>query len=309
MSHDLDIEPASTLELVMRSAPFAAKVSPRDEKAAERAILKLCRSYEFASTATMEVEADEDDDEPFKLVPTINLARALANLWGHIHYGGRILRANDEYEELEGWAFDAQACAVSVMPAPFSKLKKHPRGKTWKEPEPLAPETIVKERHALIGILKRRAILDLIPSRVTTRALEECARTLERHAQEKVERDPVAAARELEIAWGEHGVTRAELESKLGKSLESLTVKDDLRLWGWLRALREGASTVAKYFPRDEGPDPAREPDPDRRAGEPAEQRTTSPTPDGASWIPTPSAPGAALSEDFWNKAAESQST
>lgn len=324
MSHDLELDQnPSTLELVMRSAPMAAAISPRHEDLALEAMLELARDFVFVDKATMEVEPHVEEintdgytdrhggDEPL-LVPTMHFVREISRLWRHIHFGARILRANDEHEEIEAWAFDAQACKVSVMPGPFSKLKKQPKGKKWKEPEPLEPEDIIRERHALIGILKRRAVLDLIPDAVVRKVLARCQRTLDRRAEKKIQRDPDSAAKDLEAAWAEHGVTRAEIEGKLGRTLEALKVSDDRRLWGWLRSIREGAATPSKYFPRttEPEPEPVREPEPDRRAGEPTEPHTTKPnTPDGPPWIPPPSAAGAALPESFWTKPAEPQST
>ena len=120
---------AAMLAAQMKTATEAARLYPRDEKAARKKLLKLCRDPRFAEQATFTVEQGGE----LIYRPSINFARPAADAWGHLHTGSRIIRTAHDEEHIEAWAFDAQSIRTVTQPGLVRKIVKRKDPETRRE--------------------------------------------------------------------------------------------------------------------------------------------------------------------------------
>lgn len=293
MSHDLELQnPNATREAAeLRELAVLAKIAPRDEKRGLRELLKLARSWEWAEKVTYTVD---DREEGAVLLPSVWFARPFAAAWGHVHRGFRVTHSGFEFESLEGWAFDAQAVNMDRVAGELRKVVKRREtkdGKVRYVEHRLDDEELLAARHRAGAILVRRALLNVLPAKPVRLVMAQCEATLEKHHEAAVRAGLLATVPPLLAAWARQGVTRDDLEAHLGHPLEQMTGPASMRLAGMLRAVEQGAISVASVFARAAAEQEARP--------APCEAPALPPL-RGSDWTPPPeTAP--ALEERFWS--------
>lgn len=236
---------AAMLAAQMSAAAQAARLYPRDTKAARKKLLKLCRDPDFAEQATFTVE------QGGLLIyrPSINFARPAAEAWQHIHTGSRIIRTSHDEEHIEGWAFDAVAGRTVTQPGLVRKIVKRKDPETGKDQwVRLEGPDLIAARHREVSIVVRRAILDLLPAKLVDEAMDVCARTLDKATQKALALEPLPTKADLLEGWWEQGVREHHLVRYLGKELDALTPAEHAKLAGMLRGIREGSISVAPFL-------------------------------------------------------------
>lgn len=102
------------------AAVQVAQQFPRDERAAERAMVDLCSRLPIAEQAFYQVPNRGSG-------MSIHIARELARIWGNVDYGVRELRRDDEQgvSEMTVWAWDQQknARATRSFIQPHARMK------------------------------------------------------------------------------------------------------------------------------------------------------------------------------------------
>ncbi len=120
----------------------------------------------------------------------------------------------------------------------------------------------------------RACILSIIPGDIVEAAVGQCNRTMAGDTTE-----PIGdRARKMVAAFGEIGVTRTQLEQRLGHKLESISEAELAGLRKIYRSLVDGMSSSAEWF-RPMPPDGSEEreltPDDIKPAGKPEEPQET----------------------------------
>lgn len=236
---------AAMLAAQMSAAAQAARLYPRNEKAARKKLLKLCRDPRFAEQATFTVEQGGE----LIYRPSINFARPAAEAWTHLHTGSRIIRTAHDEEHIEGWAFDAVAGRTVTQPGLVRKLVKRKDPETRKEQwVRLEGPDLIAARHREVSIVVRRAILDLLPAQLVDEAMDVCARTLDKATEKALALEPLPTKADLLEGWWSQGVLEHHLVRYLGKELDALTPAEHAKLAGMLRGVREGSISVAPFL-------------------------------------------------------------
>lgn len=238
---DADAPGAAKLPFDREEAVRIARLYPRDTSKALRKLLKRAKDPAWAALATYPVE--RDGETIYR--PSVNLARPVAEELGDIKTGFRIVSRGGDFEQIEGWAFDATTRREDATQEPLCLLLKGERGK---EPRRMDEKQARAARNALGAVLVRNALLHILPSEFVQRILDRCALTIEGDAEERVVLDPARTAHETMGLILKAGGTLEQVERFIGHSLEQYTAADELALRGILRRVDEGFGTLSSFF-------------------------------------------------------------
>jgi hypothetical protein len=218
---------------------LAAKQAPRDEQRAAEQMAAACNMTQLAERAFFRFNRGDGQVTG----ATVQLARELARCWGNIQYGVSELRRDDEHgqSEMQAFAWDmesnARASAVFIVP--------HIRD-TKKGPKQLSDMRDIYENNANNGARRvREAIFSVLPLWFVEDAKDRCQKTL-RDGGGK----PLAQRKSEAIeAFGKLGVTRAQLEAKLGRASNEWLDLDLASLTVIYKSVNRGDVTVGDEFP------------------------------------------------------------
>ena len=174
--------------------------------------------------------------------PSVHLAKEIATVYGHIDFGYRETKINDEEVRVETYCVDLQnnikeSRTFTVHLSRFTKKN----GKTIL--------TDPRDQYELVANYAARrvraCILGVIPSHIIDRAIEVCENTL-REGDGKMSHDQriekmVAVFRELKV-----GVE--DLEQRLGHKIEATIPAELVALQKIFTSLRDGASSRGDWF-------------------------------------------------------------
>jgi hypothetical protein len=234
------------LATAMETQARLLRLYPRDEKAATRELLKLCRDPRWAAdvTYTLDDRDDEDERDRPSLLPSVQFTRAVSDAWRGILTGSRIVRVEHEAETIEAYVFDAKSLRVEQLQGPLWKTvkRRNPDGSyriVWRNEQEL-----LAARHKLAALLVRRCLQNVLPTKLVDRLLVECERTLERDAARRLAADSGRAVLELVMDWSTVGVERAQLEALVGHGLDTLNAAEHVRLAGLRRGIEDGSISL-----------------------------------------------------------------
>lgn len=179
--------------------------------------------------------------------PSVHLADALLGAWGNAESGWQeISRHKDPKKgcmvsECVAYAFDKETnlkYAISFSVPHW----RDTRGGGYE----LTDERDIYELCANMAARRRRAaILRVLPAWLVEEALENCNETLRRADGNKPLPDLI---RRMEAKFAGLGVTRAQLEAKLGHNLEATTRNELVTLGKHYNALEGGHARVSELF-------------------------------------------------------------
>lgn len=175
--------------------------------------------------------------------PSVHLARELARCWGNIQYGVTELRRDDDKgeSEMQAYAWDLETNARNST----TFIVPHKRDKTGGAVK-LTDMRDIYENNANAGARRvREAILSVLPSWFVEEAKDLCNATLQDGGG-----IPIATRIANSVGHFETiGISRAQLESKVGKKLEEWTEHDLSGLGVTFRSLKNGEVTKEEEFP------------------------------------------------------------
>jgi hypothetical protein len=221
-------------------AMLAAKRFPRDEKAALDRVLNACCRESLAAVAIYQFSRGGSDIQG----PSIRLAEAIAQHWGNIESGWREL---DRFKDgdgtgvsvIEAFAWDLQT--NYRVPRVFNV--RHWRD-TKKGGYPLSDERDVYELCANQAARRVRAcLLAVIPGDIVEEAQRQCDTTLAAKADTSVE-----AQKKILSAFEPYKVTRAQIEARIQRRLDSITPAQVVQLRKVLASLKDGMSKAEDWF-------------------------------------------------------------
>jgi len=254
----------------VQAAMVIAKQFPRDQQDAMERVIQACRRKTLAEVALYAYPRGGETVTG----PSIRLAETLAQAWGNLDFGIVELeqRKGESIVQAYAWDLETNTRQVKVFTVPHERHTK--RGVSS-----LTDPRDVYELTANQGARRLRAcILGVIPGDVVEAAVAECDKTLRGDNKE-----PLAErARRMVEAFGEMGVTKAQIERRLGHKLDALIETELVTLKKVYRSIRDGMSGAADFFeaeprqgadlgaaigmksdakPEPKAPEPARDPD------------------------------------------------
>jgi hypothetical protein len=177
--------------------------------------------------------------------PTIHLARVLADCYGNIMYGINELGRQAKGSEMQAYAWDMQANVRSdnKFIVPHQRDKKISGKMSQVDLDSLA--SIYENNANAASRRLRGVILGLLPTWYVEEAIETCEATLA-----KGDGTPLADRVQGAVtAFGEFGVTQAQIERKLGKSIDKANQFDVARLMVVYRSIARGEIAMEDEFP------------------------------------------------------------
>ena len=228
----------------VQAALVIAKRFPRDERAAVDRILTACGRQRLAESAAYEYARGGQAITG----PSIRLAEALAVNWGNMLSGVTELSRSGGVSECLAFAWDLET---------NTRDEKRFHVKHWRDTKKggyaLTDERDIYELVANSGARRKRAcILSIIPGDVQEAALDQCAATL----SAKVDVTPERIASMVE-AFEKFGVSRAMIEKRVQRRLDTITPGLMLQLGRIYTSLADGMSTPGEWFDTVGGDDPA----------------------------------------------------
>lgn len=213
-----------------------AKRFPRDEARAFQKAMDACARPSLATVANYSFPRAGQTVAG----PSIRLAEELARCWGNIDYGIRELSRKDGVSEMEAYAWDMETNVISSQKFTVRHVRDTRGG--GKE---LTEERDIYELTANMGGRRLRSrILAILPPDLVDAAVQQCRSTLAGNSQE-----PLAdRVRKMVAAFGKLGVPAANIETRLGHTLDQTTADELADMIGIYQSIRDGMTKAADWF-------------------------------------------------------------
>ena len=250
MSNEMSIQPAEPQTIQgssataesnraiqeVQAAMVIAQRFPRDEVAAERKLIEACKRKSLAEQA----EYAYPRGGQTVTGPSIRMAETAARHWGNLSYGIRTLTMTPEGSEMEAYCHDLETNTRAVRQF-VVQHKRKARGAYVALDDPRD----VYEHTANFGARRLRAvILEIIPGDVIEAALGQVAKTLQGDTTEPI----IDRAKRMVAAFAEVGVSKDQIEEKLGKKLSAILEVELVNLRKIYTSLRDGMSKPDAWF-------------------------------------------------------------
>jgi hypothetical protein len=241
-----DVEAIVAVEQARAVAQVAAQVQvaqrfPRDMEQVRRDVLDACREYDLAEVA-------------FWALPnrgqgmTVHVARELAVIWGNVDYGVHELRRDDAagQSEIQAFCWDMQrnsrATRTFQVPHAITVTDKRTRRQSR---QPIVDLADVYRNNQSVGArAMRECIFGTMPRVLVNLAERTLRETLHRGPGK-----PIEQRRHDAVAWyGHRHVTRAQLETRIGRPVDAWTPEDMATLDVIARTVQRGETTLAEQF-------------------------------------------------------------
>lgn len=213
-----------------------AKRFPRDEVAAYNRVAQACQRKGIAEKAFYSYNRGGSTVNG----PTIRFAEELARCWGNIDYGIKELSQDNGKSEMQAYAWDLETNAQSVQ----NFTNPHIREVGGKA-KILTSQRDIYEINANMGARRLRSrILAILPNDLVDMAIAECKKTLAGNNDEPL----IDRVKKMIVAFGKIGVTQEQIETRLKRKVDTMTVDDFTDYIGIYNAIKNGESKVADWF-------------------------------------------------------------
>lgn len=221
-----------------------AKRFPRDVIGATDKILNAFTRASLAERASYQYAKGGTDVTG----PSIRAAEAIAQMWGNLSFGfSEVSRGMGQdgvsFSEVEAFCWDLEH--TNYQPLRF--IVRH-----WRDTKnggyPIKDERDIYELCANQAQRRKRAcILAVIPGDVTEAAMKQADVTL----RAKADTGPEAMAKMVD-SFAEFGVTKAQIEKRIQRRLDSITPAQVMAMKRIYASLRDDMSTASDWFDAEE---------------------------------------------------------
>jgi hypothetical protein len=220
----------------VQAAMLIARANPRDQSAAMDRIINACSRPTMASSATYDYARGGTQITG----PSIRLAEAIAQAWGNIQFGIRELDQSNGESTVQAYCWDIETNSRREVTFQVPHVRySRSRGNTQ-----LTDPRDIYEMVANVGARRLRScILAVVPGDVTEAAVQQCEETL----RANVDTSPDSIKRLLE-AFSALGVTKAQIEKRIQRRLESILPAQIIGLRKVYNSIREGMSSPGDWF-------------------------------------------------------------
>lgn len=213
-----------------------AKRFPRDEVQAYNRVAQACQRKGIAEKAFYSYNRGGGTVSG----PTIRFAEELARCWGNIDYGIKELSQDDGKSEMQAYAWDLETNAQSVQ----NFTNPHIREVGGKA-KLLTSQRDIYEINANMGARRLRSrILAILPTDLVDMAIAECKKTLAGNNDEPL----IDRVKKMVVAFGKIGVTQEQIEKRLNRKVDTMTVDDFTDYVGIYNAIKQGESKISEWF-------------------------------------------------------------
>lgn len=220
----------------VQAAMVIAQRFPRDETQAFKSIMNACKRKSLAESAMYSYPRGGQKVTG----PSIRLAEVLARCWKNIDFGTVELERRHGESSMMAYAWDLEnnVRVTKVFQVAHSRAA---RGSIMKLTDPRD----VYELTANQGARRVRAcILGVIPGDVVEAAVEQCELTMrEGHKEPLIDR-----VRKVVLAFDDYGVTKKQIELRLGHTLETITEVEFVQLRKIYVSIKDGMSEPRQWF-------------------------------------------------------------
>lgn len=221
----------------VQASVLVAQQNPRNKAFAVAEMREACAQTSVAERAFFEFRRSGQSVTG----ASIHLARELARCWGNIQFGVTELRRGERESEMQAFAWDLETNARTAT----TFIVPHVRD-TQAGSKDLVNMRDIYENNANNGARRlREAIFTVLPGWFVDEAQELCRKTLEKGGDVPL---PQRVANGI-AAYEAIGVTRAQLESKIGRPSADWTVSDVVNLGVTLKSIRAGDLSRDDEFP------------------------------------------------------------
>lgn len=218
---------------------FLAKQFSRNQAEAYDKIMTACQRVGLASVAIYEYARGGSKING----PSIRLAEEIVRDWGNIDTGWVELERRNNESTVRAYAWDLETNAyqqrIFIVP--------HTRSKKQGGQEIQVPITNERDLYELIANHAarrlRNCILALIPGDVVEAAVEQCHKTLVTNCNITPER-----IKKMCAAFEEFGVSKAQIEARIQRKLDSIAPAQFVKLTEIYNSLRDGMSEPSDWF-------------------------------------------------------------
>lgn len=213
-----------------------AKRFPRDEVQAYNRVAQACQRKGIAEKAFYSYNRGGGTVSG----PTIRFAEELARCWGNIDYGIKELSQDEGKSEMQAYAWDLETNAQSVQ----NFTNPHIREVGGKA-KLLTSQRDIYEINANMGARRLRSrILAILPTDLVDMAINECKKTLAGNNDEPL----IDRVKKMVVAFGKIGVTQEQIEKRLGRKVDTMTIDDFTDYIGIYNAIKHGESKISEWF-------------------------------------------------------------
>lgn len=212
-----------------------AKRFPRDETMATEKIKIACQRPALAEGAIYTYPRGGTNVQG----PSIRLAEAIAQSWGNLDTGVREIEQRFGESTIETFAWDLE---TNVRITKTFQVK-HIRRTGSRNVDLEDPRDIYEMVANQAARRQRACILAVVPGDVVEMAVRECEQTLNARADTST-----AGIKKMIDGFEGFGVTREQLEKRLGRNLEGISAAQMIGLGKIYNSLKDGMSTPATWF-------------------------------------------------------------
>ncbi len=247
LSASIAVEGQRAIQEVKVQAEMAL-ISPRDERRCADAVLKACQRPKFAEGATYVYTRGGTDI----VGPSIRMAEMIAANWRHMIAGWRVLRETETFAEVEAYCWDMQANSRNAKSVTVPYIRSTKKG-NYAVTDPRDKYEMLANRAQRV---LRGCILSLVPDDVISMAMEQVDETLRASADVSTE----SIKNMVQAFHDEHGVTRDQIEKRLGHNVEAIKPAQMIALKRIYQSLRDGMSEISTWFEVEAPATPDEEP-------------------------------------------------
>lgn len=219
----------------VQAAMAIAQRFPRNQRQAMDNIINSCTRPTLAESALYSYSRGGTEITG----PSIRMAEALAQSWGNIQFGVRELDQRHGESTVEAYAWDLES---NTRQSKVFQVKhtRHTRKGSYSLEDPRDIYELVANQ----GARRLRAcILGVIPGDVIDAAVRQCETTMK--ARVEITPDLIKSLIEK---FGTYGVTRQQLETRLQRSIESITPAQVVNLGKVFNSMKDGMSGPGDWF-------------------------------------------------------------
>lgn len=213
-----------------------AKRFPRDEVEAYNKAMQVCKLPTMAEKAFYSFPRGGQTVEG----PTIRFAEELARCWGNIDYGIKELSQDKGKSEMQAYAWDLETNAQSVQ----NFTNPHIREVNGKM-RTLTSQRDIYENNANMATRRLRSrILAILPAWFVEDAIAECKKTIAGQNDIPL----IERVKKMVVQFAKFGVTQEQIETRLKRKVNTMTVEDFTEYLGIFNAIKNGESKVSEWF-------------------------------------------------------------
>ena len=235
-NNDLAVIEQSREIAQVQAQHIVAKKFPRDENVVLKKVIKQCQRKSMAEVAMYSYPRGGQNVTG----PSIRLAELLANGFGNLEYGIRVLNQTNDTVEAMAYCIDLEnnTRKVDYFTVKLERSTKRDGIKKLTD-----PRDIYEHTQSQVARRVRGCILAIIPGDIVEAAQNQCEATLnsdEEPIQVKIQK--------IITVFTSLNVSVEMIEKKMGKSINALNNPDILTLRKIYQSLKDGMASIDNFF-------------------------------------------------------------